>query len=102
MLNTQYNIFYDVFCIYQYLQNNCERHTPGNTIWGVDSTPHSNDTGGRKDNDGNPYATLEDPAFAGTFLQAINLDDQEKGGVNFTPTAPVATQNQAGDPRWYK
>lgn len=103
VLNTQYNIFYDVFRIYQYLQNNCERHTPGNTIWGVDGgTPNGNDTGGRKDSDGNPYATLEDPAFAGTFLQAINLDDQEKGGVNFTPTAPVATQNQAGDPRWYK
>ena len=103
VLNTQYNIFYDVFRIYQYLQNNCERHTPGNTIWGVDGgTPNGNDTGGRKDSDGNPYATLEDPAFTGTFLQAINLDDQEKGGVNFTPTAPVATQNQAGDPRWYK
>ena len=102
VLNTQYNIFYDVFRIYQYLQNNCTRHTPGNTIWGVDGgTPNGNDTGGRKDNDGNPYATLEDPQFVGPFLQEIDLDDQLKGGVNFTPTAPVATGNHAGDPRWY-
>lgn len=102
VLNTQYNIFYDVFRIYQYLQSNCTRHTPGNTIWGVDGgTPNGNDTGGRKDNDGNPYATLEDPQFVGPFLQEIDLDDTAKGGVNFTPTAPVATGNKAGDPRWY-
>lgn len=98
----EYNIFYDVFRLYQYLQNNNKRRTIGNTIWGVDGgTPNNNDTGGRKDNEGNPYATLEDPDFVGPFLQEFDLT-QAKGGVNFTPRGAVAVENQSGDPRWYE
>lgn len=100
--NFEYNILYDVYRIYQYLQNNNKRNTAGNTIWGVDGgTPNSNDTGGRTDNNGNPYATLEDPQFVGPFLQEFDLT-QPAGGVNFKPTGSIAMQNQAGDPRWYK
>ena len=46
----EYNIFYDVYRLYQYLQSNNKKSTVGNTIWGVDGgTPNGNDTGGRKD-----------------------------------------------------
>ena len=100
--NVEYNIFHDVFRLYQFIQSQAYMTTPGNTIWGVDGgTPHSNDTGGRKDKLGNPYATLEDPQFVGPFLQEFDLT-QEKGGVNFTPTASYAVSQKAGDPRWYE
>ena len=96
------NIFYDVFRLYQYLQNNNVRSTRFNTIWGVDGgTPNNNDTGGRKDNNGNPYATLEDPLFAGPFLQEFDLT-QAKGGVNFRPAGAYVVEHQSGDPRWYE
>lgn len=98
----EYTIFYDVFRLYQYLQNNNIKTTRFNTIWGVDGgTPNSNDTGGRKDNNGNPYTTLEDPQFVGPFLQEFDLT-QAKGGVNFRPTGAYAVENKSGDPRWYE
>lgn len=100
--NIEYNIFYDVFRLYQIIQNQSYMTTPGNTIWGVDGgTPNSNDTGGRKDKLGNPYATLEDPQFVGPFLQEFDLE-QLNGGVNFKPTGAIAVENKAGDPRWYE
>lgn len=96
------NIFYDVFRLYQYLQGNNIRSTRFNTIWGVDGgTPNNNDTGGKKDNNGNPYATLEDPLFAGPFLQEFDLT-QAKGGVDFRPAGAYAVEHRSGDPRWYE
>ncbi len=98
----EYNIFYDVFRLYQYLQSNNKKSTKGNTIWGVDGgTPNNNDTGGRKDDNGNPFATLEDPEFVGPFLQELDLTKND-GGLNFKPKGALAVQNQSGDPRWYK
>lgn len=90
-------IFYDVFRIYQYLQSNNKRYTTNNVIWGVDGgTPNGNDTGGRKDSDGNPYATLEDPGFTEPFAE---LDfTKPNGGVNFK--ASGALSSTIGDPRW--
>lgn len=100
--NVDHCIFYDVFRLYQFLQSQAYITTPYNTIFGVDGgTPNNNDTGGRKDKLGNPYATLEDPQFVGPFLQEFDLN-QTNGGVNFRPTAPYATQNKIGDPRWYE
>ena len=98
----EYNIFYDVYRLYQYLQSNNKKSTVGNTIWGVDGgTPNGNDTGGRKDDNGNPFATLEDPAFVGPFLQELDLL-KTNGGVDFEPKGAEAVKNRGGDPRWYK
>lgn len=98
----EYNIFYDVYRLYQYLQSNNKKSTVGNTIWGVDGgTPNGNDTGGRKDDNGNPFATLEDPAFVGPFLQELDLL-KTNGGVDFEPKGAEVVKNKSGDPRWYK
>lgn len=98
----EYNIFYDVFRLYQYIQSQAKKSTRGNTIWGVEGgTPNGNDTGGRKDDNGNPYATLEDPLFAGPYLQELDLSRTD-GGVNFKPNGELAVKNACGDPRWYK
>ncbi len=100
--NVDHCVFYDVFRLYQYIQSQSFMTTPFNTIFGVDGgTPNNNDTGGRKDKNGNPYATLEDPEFVGPFLQEFDLS-QPKGGVNFRPQASYASQNKIGDPRWYE
>ena len=100
--NVQYNIFYDVFRLYQIIQSQSLMYTAGNTIYGTwGGTPNSNDTGGRKDKNGNPYATLEDPEFEGPFEVELDLT-KVNGGVDFTPHGPVATQNRSGDPRWYE
>ena len=101
-INLQYNIFYDVFRLYQMLVNNTKKNTAGNTIFGVwGGTPNGNDTGGRKDDNGNPYATLEDPEFVGPFEVEFDLT-KANGGVNFTPRGSIAVDNKAGDPRWYE
>ena len=94
-------IFYDVYRLYQYLLTNNKRTTTFNTIHYVDGSPQSNDTGGRKDNQGNPYTILDDPQFVGPFLQEFDLT-QAKGGVNFRPTSAYTVQNQIGDPRWFE
>ena len=78
-----------------------KRTTTFNTIHYVDGSPQSNDTGGRKDNQGNPYTILDDPQFVGPFLQEFDLT-QAKGGVNFRPTSAYTVQNQIGDPRWFE
>ena len=64
-------------------------------------SPNGNDTGGRKDDNGNPFATLEDPAFVGPFLQELDLL-KTNGGVDFEPKGAEAVKNKGGDPRWYK
>lgn len=94
-------IFYDVYRLYQYFQSNAYRSTSFNTICGISASVNSNDNGGRKDSNGNPYATEEDPQFVGPTLQEFDLT-QAKGGVNFQPTAPYAVENKIGDPRWYE
>ncbi len=100
-MNVEYNIFYDVYRLNKIFGSSTIKNTPGNTIWGVDSGTPSNDDTEKKDNAGNPYSTLEDPQFAGPFLQAFDLA-QEKGGVNFTPAGSYAASQKAGDPRWYE
>lgn len=98
----EYNVFYDVFRLYRYIQEQAKKSTRGNTIWGVEGgTPNGNDTGDRKDDNGNPYATLEDPQFAGPFMQALDLNKAD-GGVNFKPGGELAVKNKSGDPRWYE
>lgn len=100
--NIDHCIFYDVFRLYQYIQSQSYMTTPYNTIFGVDGgTPNGNDTGGRKDKLGNPYATLDDPAFKGPFLQEFDLT-KAKGGVDFRPTSSYTVQHQIGDPRWFE
>ena len=62
----EYCVFYDVFRLYQYIQSQAYMLTPFNTICGVDGgAPNNKDIGGRKDKQGNPYATEEDPQFVG-------------------------------------
>lgn len=97
----QYNIFYDCYRLYQAIQSQAKRYTDGNTIWGITKNSESNDTGGKTDSNGKPYATLEDPNFVGSITKSFDLT-LDKGGVNFKPRGAVATENKAGDPRWYK
>lgn len=100
--NINYNILYDVFRLYQAIQTQSVISTVGNTIYGVwGGTPNSNDTGGRKDKNGNAYTTLEDPQFEGPFEAELDLT-KDDGGLNFTPHGSVALQNKSGDPRWYE
>lgn len=91
------NIFYDVFRVYQYNNTQGPRTFLNNTIWGVDGgTPNGNDTGGRKDSNGNPIATLEDPGFTEPFPE-LNLD-LPNGGLNLKATGTISST--IGDPRW--
>ncbi|KAB6352827.1 DUF4957 domain-containing protein, partial [Bacteroides xylanisolvens] len=97
----QYNIFYDCWRLYQAIQSQAKRYTDGNTIWGITRASENNDTGGRTDSNGKPYATLEDPNFKGPIDLSFDLT-QAKGGVDFKPNASLATEKKAGDPRWYE
>lgn len=94
-------IFYDVFRIYQYLQNNNKKTTEYNTMHYVVTEPQSNDTGGRKDSQGNPLSTLDDPQFAGQFMQELDLT-KENGGINLRPTSSYTVDNKIGDLRWFE
>lgn len=94
-------IFYDVFRLYQYMHNNINRYTSFNTICGITNPVNSNDVGGRKDTNGNPYATEENPDFTGPVNIELDLT-KENGGVNFKPKASYASQNMIGDPRWFE
>lgn len=94
-----YNILYDVYRVYQFVQTNTKRITLGNIVCNVASSESDNDTS-RTDSNGNPLCTREDPAFVGPYLQELDLT-QSNGGVNFTPTGSATISNKAGDPRWY-
>ena len=97
----EYTIFYDVFRLYQYLQIQSYILTPYNTMWGVDSgTPQGNDIGGRKDKQGRPYCTEDNPGFTEPFKE-FDLS-QPKGGVDFRPSSNYTTTNRIGDPRWFE
>lgn len=101
-LQVDNNIFYDVFRVYQYIQSNSVKLTRFNTIFGVEGgAPNSNDIGSRKDAEGNPFCTEEDPGFAGPVNVEFDLT-QAKGGVNFRPTAEYAVTHKCGDPRWFE
>ena len=89
-------VFYDVFRLYQFLHNNNIRHTTNNTMWYFDASPQDNDTGGRKDSDGNPFTTLEDPGFTEPFAE-LDLT-KPNGGVNFKASGAISST--IGDPRW--
>ena len=95
-----YNIFEDVFRLYQFVQTQTVRTTIGNTISGITNAVNSNDNGGRKDSNGNPLATEEVQGFT-DWSKELDLT-ATNGGVDFTPTGSVAIQNKSGDPRWYK
>lgn len=95
----QYNIFYDVFRVYQILQSQAKRYTADNIIYGVPGRdPQSTDLD-RTDTDGKPYTTLEDPDFEGPFEVALNLEEVN-GGLKFTPRSALALDKKIGDPRW--
>ena len=95
-INMTNNIFYDVFRLYQYLQNNATTYTKNNTMWYVEASAQSNDTGNRKDDSGNPFTTLEDPGFtAPTTAIDFSLPN---GGLNLKPTGAISSTG--GDPRW--
>ncbi len=96
-----YNIFYDVFRLYQAIQSQAKRTTIGNTLIAPTKGTQSNDVGGRTDSSGRPYATEEDPQFAGPIDVEFNLALPD-GGVNFKPSGSVAVENKSGDPRWYE
>jgi hypothetical protein len=96
----EYCVFYDVYRLYQYLTNNSKRYTNYNYIYYNEASPQSNDYGGRKDSNGNPYATLEEQGFADPLVE-LDLT-QKNGGVNFTPQGAGAVSNKSGDPRWYE
>ena len=96
-----YNIFEDVFRLYQFIQTNTKRTTIGNTICGLTNTVNNNDIeGGRKDSNGNYLASQESQGFT-DWSKELDLT-ATNGGVDFTPTGSVAIQNKSGDPRWYK
>ena len=92
------NVFYDVFRVYQYLQNNQTRSTVNNYIFYDVTSPQSADTGGRTDKDGNAYTTLLETAPFAVPTAALDLD-AENGGLNL---APAGLAEPAGDPRWLK
>ncbi|WP_321480012.1 DUF4992 family lipoprotein [uncultured Bacteroides sp.] len=100
VFNVDHNIFYDTYRINKLLSSQAKRYTEGNTIFGVKKSVDSGDTG-KKDTQGNPYAMLEDPNFSGPIDMAFDLS-QPHGGVNFKTSAPVASENKSGDPRWSK
>ena len=100
VFNVHHNIFYDTYKLTQLLSSQGKRYTEGNTIFGIVKPVEPNDIGGRTDSSGNPYATLEDPAFSGPIDIAFDLS-QSEGGVNFKSSGSVANEYESGDPRWY-
>ena len=95
-----YNIFEDVYRLYQFIQSQTASTTVGNTICGITNSLDSKDTGAKKDSNGNPFATAETQGFT-DWSKELDLT-AANGGVDFTPTGSVAKQNKSGDPRWYK
>lgn len=95
------NNFFDVFRLYQYLQNNATTHCKDNAIWYVEASPQSNDTGGRKPDTGDAYFALQEegttPNANAADLPVLDLN-AENGGVNFK--ASGALSSTVGDPRW--
>ena len=89
-------VFYDIFRLYKYLDSQNKKYTTDNTIWYNDASQDSNDLGGRKDSNGNPFVILEDPGFTEPFA-ALDLS-QPNGGVHFK--ANGALSSTIGDPRW--
>lgn len=98
-LDFSYNIFYDVYQLYQAIVTSASRTTIGNTIFGVTKDTNSNDIGGRTDSNGRPIAELEDPNFDGPT--DIEFDfSKPNGGVNFKANGSKAQEYKNGDPRW--
>ncbi|MCM1356299.1 MAG: DUF4992 family lipoprotein [Staphylococcus sp.] len=90
-------MFFDVFRIYQYLNTNNKRYCSNNFMAYDVTSPQSNDTGGRKDTNGQPYTTqVEGFSFAGNPLQELDFSSAN-GGVNLKPSIA-----NVGDPRWYE
>lgn len=98
-LNISYNIFYDVYQLYQAVGNNTTRTTIGNTIFGVTQNTHDNDKGGRTDSNGRPLAELENPDFEGSVDMELDLS-KPNGGINFKANGSKALEYKNGDPRW--
>lgn len=62
-----------------------------------EASPQSNDTGGRKDTNGNPFTVLEDPGFDLSKIHELDFL-QPNGGVSFKANGTISSQG--GDPRW--
>lgn len=83
-------IFYDSWRIQKLIGNNAQSIQPtDNTIWGV--------TNPVDDTDKTRYATEEDPLFAGSPVQELDLT-KPNGGLNLKPAG--ALSSTMGDPRW--
>ena len=94
------NVFYDVYRLYQFLQNNQTRTTVGNITWYVKTKAAdcTNDQS-RKDSQNNPYSTLSDPGFKAPTT-ALDLT-QRKGGIDLRVSeSSKAAEYESGDPRW--
>jgi hypothetical protein len=91
------NLFYDVYRVYQFLQNNQTRTTVGNYIY-YDAVAVQGNDQSRTDNNGNPYTTKLTSAPFTAPTAAIDLT-KANGGLNLTPSGDAAA---AGDPRWIK
>ena len=89
------NLLYDVFRVYQYLQNNQVRETVGNFIFYKVTSPQSNDQS-RKDSNGNPYTTVLETAPFEVPTTSLDLT-KKNGGLNLTPSGEASA---TGDPRW--
>lgn len=83
-------IFYDTWRIQKLIGNNQQSIQPtDNTIWGI-KNPVDN-------TDATKYATEEDPAFTGPFLQELDLS-APNGGINLHAAGTLSST--MGDPRW--
>lgn len=93
------NIFYDVYRVYQYLQNNQTRTTTGNyAYYDVTNASACTNDQSRKDSNGNPYTTKLESAPFTVPTAALDLT-KKNGGLSLTPSGEAA---KAGDPRWIK
>ena len=89
------NIFYDVYRLYQFVQNNQMSTTTDNYIFYDVTSPQANDQS-RKDKQGNPYTTKLDSAPFDVPTEALDLSKAD-GGLNLTPKGDAS---KVGDPRW--
>lgn len=96
-------VFFDTFRLYQFLQSQWVKTTTGNFMSYSDlCSPQSTDygPGGRTDNNGNFYTTLDESAeYTDAQLKPLDLT-KPNGGVNLTPSG-LSAAAKSGDPRWY-
>ena len=91
------NLLYDVYRVYQYLQNNQVRETVGNFVfYNVTKAADCTNDQSRKDSNGNPYTTVLETAPFEVPTTSLDLT-KKNGGLNLTPSGEASA---TGDPRW--